>query len=155
MATSKTLAPTNVTINIPAMADQPDMSVVSNCIDKEADAINTLNSQISRVKKFGVAQVQASLVNSVTIAAGSAGKIFDNVNIKTGNVLTSFAVGTVNDIPDTITGVVLLWASGGSSCFASDQISWSDGKVTLGVTNVGGSSAILTAVRLLLFGYYN
>ena len=45
MATSKTLAPTNVTISIPAMADAPDASVFSNCVDKEADAINALNSQ--------------------------------------------------------------------------------------------------------------
>lgn len=47
MATSKTLSPTNVTISIPAMTDTPDAAVFSNCIDKEADAINTLSSQIS------------------------------------------------------------------------------------------------------------
>ena len=46
MATSKTLAPTNVTISIPAMTDAPDASVISNCLDKEADAINTLNSKL-------------------------------------------------------------------------------------------------------------
>ena len=46
MATSKTLAPTNVTISIPAMTDQPNASVLANCADKEADAINALNSQI-------------------------------------------------------------------------------------------------------------
>ena len=47
MATSKTLAPTNVTISIPAMTDAPNASVISNCLDKEADAINALNSQIN------------------------------------------------------------------------------------------------------------
>ena len=47
MATSKTLTPTNVTISIPAMTDSPDASVFSNCVDKEADAINSLNSNIS------------------------------------------------------------------------------------------------------------
>ena len=47
MATSKTLAPTNVTISIPAMTDQPNASVLANCADKEADAINALNSQLS------------------------------------------------------------------------------------------------------------
>ena len=47
MATSKTLAPTNVTISIPAMTDAPNASVISNCIDKEADAINALNSQFT------------------------------------------------------------------------------------------------------------
>ena len=47
MATSKTLTPTNVTIQIPAFTDQPDQRVNSNCIDKEADAINALNTKIS------------------------------------------------------------------------------------------------------------
>lgn len=51
MATSKTLTPTNVTIQIPAMTDAPDQSVNSNCIDKLGDAVNTLNSQIiDRIK---------------------------------------------------------------------------------------------------------
>lgn len=47
MATSKTLNPTNVTISIPAMSDVPDAAVFSNCVDKEADAINTLNTKAS------------------------------------------------------------------------------------------------------------
>lgn len=47
MATSKTLTPTNVTIQIPAMTDAPDQSVNSNCIDKLGDAVNTLNSQLT------------------------------------------------------------------------------------------------------------
>ena len=46
MATSKTLTPTNVTIQIPAMTDAPDQSVNSNCIDKLGDAVNTLNSNL-------------------------------------------------------------------------------------------------------------
>lgn len=46
MATSKLLKPTNVTISIPAFTDQPDQRVNSNCIDKEADAINSLSDQI-------------------------------------------------------------------------------------------------------------
>ncbi len=55
MATSKTLTPTNVTIFIPEFTDQPDQRVNSNCIDKEADAINALNTAI------------ANLVKSVTV----------------------------------------------------------------------------------------
>ena len=47
MATSKTLTPTNVTIQIPEFTDQPDQRVNSNCIDKEADAINALNNNIT------------------------------------------------------------------------------------------------------------
>ena len=52
MATSKTLTPTNVTIQIPAFTDQPDQRVNSNCIDKEADAINALNSKILEKTSF-------------------------------------------------------------------------------------------------------
>ena len=51
MATSKTLTPTNVTIQIPAFADKPDQRVNSNCIDKEADAINALSDQIANISK--------------------------------------------------------------------------------------------------------
>lgn len=47
MATSKTLTPTGVTIQIPEFTDQPDQRVNSNCIDKEADAINSLNNNIN------------------------------------------------------------------------------------------------------------
>ena len=50
MATSKLLKPTNVTISIPEFTDQPDQRVNSNCIDKEADAINTLSEQIGKFK---------------------------------------------------------------------------------------------------------
>lgn len=49
MATSKLLKPTNVTISIPEFTDQPDQRVNSNCIDKEADAINTLSEQIGNL----------------------------------------------------------------------------------------------------------
>lgn len=45
MASSKTLTPTNVTISIPAMTDVPDASVFSNCVDKEADAVNAINAK--------------------------------------------------------------------------------------------------------------
>ena len=63
MATSKTLAPTNGTISIPAVADAPDASVFSNCVDKEADAINALNSQL------------VPTYSSVTLASGITGNV--------------------------------------------------------------------------------
>ena len=53
MATSKTLTPTNVTIQIPDFTDQPDQRVNSNCIDKEADAINSLNTAIANYVTAG------------------------------------------------------------------------------------------------------
>ena len=44
MATSKTIIPTNQTVSIPALADVPDISVVSDALDKTIDAINTLDT---------------------------------------------------------------------------------------------------------------
>lgn len=57
MATSKTLTPTNVTIQIPAFADKPDQRVNSNCIDKEADAINALSDQMANMTSVEIASV--------------------------------------------------------------------------------------------------
>lgn len=64
MASSKTLTPTNVTISIPAMTDVPDASVFSNCVDKEADAINALNSNLNTVSSSTVT-INTTNVNSV------------------------------------------------------------------------------------------
>lgn len=73
MATSKVLAPTNVTIQIPEFTDQPDQRVNSNCLDKEADAINALNTQI--------ANVETDLVNSAFCVTGATGGGATSVSI--------------------------------------------------------------------------
>ena len=65
MATSKTLTPTNTTISIPAMSDRPNQSVNSNCIDKEADAINKLDGDLSFFKR-GAHLANGTDLNSVT-----------------------------------------------------------------------------------------
>ena len=72
MATSKTLAPTNVTISIPAMTDAPNASVLSNCIDKEADAINTLNSQLGGLQIIQLTKSVSSGFFKITTADGVA-----------------------------------------------------------------------------------
>ena len=72
MATSKTLAPTNVTISIPAMTDQPNASVLANCADKEADAINALNSQLANLPNVAYTAIsganQSAFETSLTAA---------------------------------------------------------------------------------------
>ena len=65
MATSKTLSPTGVTIQIPAFTDQPDQRVNSNCIDKEADAINALNDQIG-MKNTSIKSTSISNTDTIT-----------------------------------------------------------------------------------------
>ena len=74
MATSKTLTPTNVTIQIPDFTDSPDQRVNSNCIDKEADAINALNSaKTTRLTESNVTSDTSilSLANGNYMVAGS------------------------------------------------------------------------------------
>ena len=66
MATSKLLKPTNVTISIPEFTDQPDQRVNSNCIDKEADAINTLSDQTVPVSGTLTSQ-NVTLSNETTL----------------------------------------------------------------------------------------
>ena len=94
MATSKTLAPTNVTIQIPEFTDAPDQRVNSNCIDKEADAINTLNSRFSYIMPVsydGKAPVYISGGEYVLILGGSlsAGVYRASQGISAGTTLTS------------------------------------------------------------------
>ena len=84
MATSKTLTPTNVTIQIPEFTDQPDQRVNSNCIDKEADAINALNTQI------------ANKVKAVTLEKTVNSGYF-TINIST-EIGTGYSIASINTV---------------------------------------------------------
>lgn len=84
MATSKTLNPTNVSISIPALGDAPDASVFSNCIDKEADAINTLNSQIVSLLE-SVKAITKQSQSSTTITFTFTGNRYTALVFRTDN----------------------------------------------------------------------
>lgn len=73
MATSKTLTPTNVTIQIPDMTDAPDQAVNSNCIDKLGDAVNTLNSNKANLVQR---TIEANATLSLTFSAYATYAIF-------------------------------------------------------------------------------
>lgn len=77
MATSKTLTPTNVTIQIPDFTEKPDQRVNSNCIDKEADAINALNTNITSFSQA---------IDTVTIG-GSYFTIDKSIIVRCGKVV--------------------------------------------------------------------
>lgn len=94
MATSKTLTPTNVTIQIPEFTDQPDQRVNSNCIDKEADAINALNTNMANLltSTDGLSNVTIDSTKINTLSSGysylrkagcEAGLVFD-FSVKSG-----------------------------------------------------------------------
>lgn len=70
MATSKTLTPTNVTIQIPEFTDQPDQRVNSNCLDKEADAINALDGHFStqQIAAYGLSIKAVKVFNIIIIS---------------------------------------------------------------------------------------
>lgn len=70
MATNKTIAPTNVTVQIPQMTDTPDMAVPANAIDKTIDAVNALNSQLGKMTVHGVATASGGTCNITAIKNG-------------------------------------------------------------------------------------
>lgn len=73
MATNKTIQPTNVTVQIPAMTDTPDASVFSNAIDKSIDGINTLNSHMTTLSSPDLNNLKESGLYYVGGASNSPG----------------------------------------------------------------------------------
>lgn len=63
MATTKTIQPTGETITIPAMADQPDMSVVATDLGNITDAVNAQNQALSN-QKLLIGTITASTINA-------------------------------------------------------------------------------------------
>ena len=99
MATSKTLAPTNVTISIPAMTDQPNASVLANCADKEADAINALNSQLTTKNgTVTAAQSGSSVANFAVRQSGNVVTVNGYISGLTINANTYTHIATVSGI---------------------------------------------------------
>ena len=89
MATSKTLTPTNVTIQIPAFTDKPDQRVNTNCIDKEADAINALDSKIANLLNLDISYNQ----NYTTVQARIQKAIDDNAFTDSKTHIGSLSIG--------------------------------------------------------------
>ena len=107
MATSKTLKPTNVTIQIPAFTDKPDQRVNTNCIDKEADAINALSDQIAsnlntnlstfNIEESSLANFEAALVSlcsSMSIGSIKIGYAYANFSQSPTNGAQCVAIAT-------------------------------------------------------------
>ena len=143
MATTKTLKPTNVTISIPAFTDQPDQRVNSNCIDKEADAINSL-SEHNTTYELTTSGTQSALDSQFnTLVASMADKSSRNVKIQASASFGAFISGIYQ-------GTVYKWSSSrvyaelisannnitghylGSSWSWNDQITPSDVTLTAG-----------------------
>ena len=68
--TTKTLTPTNQTITIPDMTERPNVSLLTDGIGKEADAINTLNSNLS-IREYKSKNVAMAANESITITCTS------------------------------------------------------------------------------------
>lgn len=117
MATSKTLTPTNETIQIPAMTDAPDASVFSNCIDKEADAINALNSKITTAT-----EITLTAGSGITVPTGGIKcHRFGRVCYVTLNGLTFSSTGNfiISGLPSPISNVFAKPVSSNSTTTAA------------------------------------
>ena len=123
MATTKTLRPTNVTISIPEFTDQPDQRVNSNCIDKEADAINSLSEQIGTLTPTSVTVTKESIVTSSaqSITAVKSGHIvtviFNNATLGQ-NISTDTTIATISGAKPTNQMFGLLKTINGDDVFA-------------------------------------
>ena len=117
MATSKTLAPTNVTISIPEMTDAPNASVLANCADKEADAINALNSQISTPTEVTLTAGSGITVPTGGIKCHKVGRVC----FVTFNGLTFDSTGnfTISGLPNPISNVFAKAVSSNSTTTAA------------------------------------
>lgn len=109
MATNKTLAPTGVTVQIPAMSDPPSMAVPANAIDKTIDAVNALNSQIVSMPYFGTVQNKTISLNQT-----SGFYVADFSDLTAPTVTGRTFVGYVGFI-DTYRAAVL--GFGGQRCY--------------------------------------
>ena len=88
MATSKTLKPTNVSISIPAFTDKPDQRLNTNCIDKEADAINALSDRTANVICLG--SFEASSLGNPTTLKEAISALYGNVTANTAALQIAF-----------------------------------------------------------------
>ena len=129
MATSKTLAPTNVTISIPAMTDAPNASVISNCLDKEADAINALNSQITNLdnKTAEKTITKESQSSDTTLKFTFTGNRYTALVFKTDNMSANSGIYAITFKASGVTTIDKL--SGSSTLPTVD----SDGSINVGV----------------------
>ena len=135
MATSKTLTPTNVTIQIPAFTDQPDQRANSNCIDKEADAINALMDKFSGVK-----------INTFAVSLPVT------LNMPNGSYHALFVAGPYSN-RGYGAGLAVVNSSGSVYPHVLDgsDVSMTAGTNTLTIAN--GSSTTATTVRILALTY--
>lgn len=121
MATSKTLTPTNVTIQIPEFTDQPDQRVNSNCIDKEADAINALNGKI------------ANLIKSYTVNMDNTGSLAGGATKSVTKLISSFI-----DPGYSVIAVIPRYSGDDQFCFTNVYYNTTEIGVT--VRNVSSSA---------------
>ena len=136
MATSKTLAPTNVTISIPAMTDQPNASVLANCADKEADAINALNSNIN-----AMFTVFKTVAYGQTVSSGTT----ITIPVETGSGTYMVLVARSDR---TKTGVFITDAAGTSELvYCGASVALTSSGIT--VTNNNAYSMSATVYRLV------
>lgn len=95
--------------------------------------------------------IQGTLTDSFTSTPGVS-LLFDNADIKNGDVFSSMAVGTLADIPDHILGAILIWTNTGV-CIPIGFLPGTGSSISMSIYNLTSSSQTVTGIRLMLFGY--
>lgn len=126
MATNKTLAPTGVTVQVPAMSDPPSMAVPANAIDKTIDAVNALNSQLATVSKLNQYSKSTGSTAGNLIFETSENRYNALVFLVDNNAASNSAIYSVIYKQDVTNNVVRLAGSGNSV-----TVDFSTGKITV------------------------
>lgn len=135
MATSKTLTPTNQTIAVPALTDSPDISVPADAIDKEADAINALDSNVGTIHSTSEITTMADFISLINQTASG---LF--VNCRIGTTVVSKLCGVSKH------GLINAFKSSASSDYIEYTVVDSDGKIYSGYYAISSDTASYTGV---------
>ena len=133
----------------PLAIDDSTASATSVYSSSKVDTLLNEKQDASTALKCVI--VQGTLTNSVTATSGVS-VLFDNADIKNGNIFSSMAVGTLADIPDHILGAILIWTNTGV-CMPIGFLPGTGSSISISIYNLTSSSQTVTGVRLMLFGY--
>lgn len=136
-------------LEAPLAIDDSAASATSVYSSSKVDTMLSAKQDAATALKCVV--IQGTLTDSVTATSGVS-VLFDNADIKNGNIFSSMAIGTLADIPDHILGAILIWTNTGV-CMSIGFLPGTGSSISMSIYNLTSSSQTVTGVRLMLFGY--
>jgi len=146
MATNKIIDPTNVTVQIPAMADKPNQAANTNCIDKIIDAVNALNSKTTEDITLPSGLFSSSNSHSVTKRANVCMANFD-VTVGNSNIPAWTVIGT-SPYDGTKETTITIHNSTGNAFVPCPYAAWSSSGISLPIALSANTRYIIRVIGL-------